>query len=102
MKLASANYNGLVSSITNPLVVFFWIAFPAANHWAGGASYTPEVIGCDFGAVPVMALGIYLFRRFEPDDMTQRSRSLTARSKSRDTEGLTKQLLLAVGDGEAV
>ena len=92
MKLASANYNGLVSSITNPLVVFFWIALPSVNKWAGGASYTTEVIACDFAAVPVMMLGIWMFRRFEEDKMTRRSRSLTQRSRSKDAD-VTQALL---------
>lgn len=84
MKLASANYNGLVSAITNPLVVMFWIAFPAINLWAGGATYTALDIGCDLAAMPVMGLGIYLFRRFEPDGLTRRATSLgsAARRKS--------------------
>ena len=39
MKLTSANYQGMLSSVINPLAVVFWLIFTGLNTYAGGANY---------------------------------------------------------------
>jgi drug/metabolite transporter (DMT)-like permease len=65
IRYASANTVAVVSSISPVLVVFFWIAFPSINDWADGKTYSSLNIICELIALPVIIMGIIVFRRVE-------------------------------------
>lgn len=75
MKHASANYQGMLASVTNPLTIVFWLAFPGLNKWAGGAKYTTLDIVFSLLSLPLMVTGAVMFRYYERDDLTERSKS---------------------------
>jgi drug/metabolite transporter (DMT)-like permease len=62
MKYASANTTAVVSSMCPVLVVFFWISFPGLNKWADGKDYTGLDIICDVVALPIIVMGIAVYR----------------------------------------
>jgi drug/metabolite transporter (DMT)-like permease len=65
MKYATANSTALISAVSPAFVVFFWITFPALNGWAGGDGYSKLQIICYCVALPVILLGIFVFRKAE-------------------------------------
>jgi drug/metabolite transporter (DMT)-like permease len=65
MKYASANTTAVISSMCPVLVVFFWIAFPGLNKWADGKDYTTLDIICDIVSLPIIVMGIVIYRRSE-------------------------------------
>lgn len=72
MRVTSANYAGILASLSNPLGVVFWLTFPALNRWGGGSSYGTMDIVFAALSIPLMLSGAVLFRVHEPDHLTKR------------------------------
>ncbi|CAF1292037.1 unnamed protein product [Adineta steineri] len=58
----SANWVIIVSSIAPLLSTAFWFIFPAINRWAGVGDMTAWDIGFSLGALPIIFIGMILYR----------------------------------------
>jgi drug/metabolite transporter (DMT)-like permease len=58
----SANWLAIVSSISPLLSTSFWFVFPAINRWAGVSDTTTWDIGFSLGALPIIFIGMVLYR----------------------------------------
>jgi hypothetical protein len=72
MQRASANFQGLVVAMANPLAVVFWFVAPTVNAWQCGAPYGVRDIAFSCSALLPLVAGVYLFRRFEKDKMVEK------------------------------
>jgi len=71
MQSSSANSNAILSGIYPVLVVYFWILFPDLNNWAGGSTYDIDSIMYYSVSLPIITIGVIIFRRYEQDDFKE-------------------------------
>jgi drug/metabolite transporter (DMT)-like permease len=65
MKYSSANSTAIVSSVSPVLCVFFWLTFANLNKWGGGEEYTKLQIICYLMSLPILIVGIVMYRKSE-------------------------------------
>lgn len=58
----SANWLSIVSSIAPLLSTTFWFVFPSINQWAGVGDMNTWDIGFSLGALPIIFIGMVLYR----------------------------------------
>lgn len=66
----SANWLAIVGSISPLLSTSFWFIFPEINRWAGVGDTTSWDIGFSLGALPIIFIGMVLYRDGGTDRQT--------------------------------
>lgn len=59
----SANWLSILSAISPLIATSFWFIFPAVNTWAGVGDMDAWDIGFSLGALPIILIGMYIYRR---------------------------------------
>lgn len=59
----SSTWLAILTSIYPVVTTSFWFIFPSVYRWAGGSSFSNLDIGCNVGALPIILIGIFLYRR---------------------------------------
>ena len=66
----SANWLSILSSISPLIATSFWFIFPSINAWAGVGAMDNWDIGFSLGALPIILVGMFLYRRAGSDRKT--------------------------------
>lgn len=72
----SSTWLAILTSIYPVVTSSFWFIFPSVYRWAGGSSFSNFDIGCNVGALPIILLGIFLYRRGGTDRKYEESVNL--------------------------
>jgi len=67
----SANWLSILSSISPLLATSFWFIFPSINAWAGVGAMDAWDIGFSLGALPIILVGMFLYRGGGTDRVTE-------------------------------
>ena len=67
----SANWLVIISSVAPLLSTLFWFIFPAINRWAGVEDVSGWDIGFSLGALPIIFVGMVLYRNGGTDRPSQ-------------------------------
>lgn len=67
VRLASANLQALLITLASATCIYFWLAFHSIARWSGGKVYTVADVVATSVALAPLAMGVVLFRLYEPD-----------------------------------
>ncbi|CAF1269347.1 unnamed protein product [Rotaria sordida] len=67
----SANWLSILSSISPLIATSFWFIFPSINKWAEVGKMDNWDIGFSLGALPIILIGMYFYRRGGTDRKTE-------------------------------
>ena len=63
----SANWLSILSAISPLIATSFWFIFPSVNKWAGVGDMDGWDIGFSLGALPIILIGMFIYRRAGSD-----------------------------------
>ena len=63
----SSNWLAIISTLVPIVSVSFWFSFPSIYRWAGGTSFTTWDIGFNLGALPIIIIGVLVYRKAGTD-----------------------------------
>jgi len=72
----SANWLSILSSISPLIATSFWFIFPAINAWAGVGAMDAWDIGFSLGALPIILVGMVLYRGGGTDRNTEEEENI--------------------------
>ena len=93
---ASANLQSLLATLGFFMQIYFWLALPTVNSWAGGKSYSTLEIATTSVALLPIGGGTFLFRWCEPS--TARERALHNHGAAPEGGRLANTLLPTVNE----
>jgi drug/metabolite transporter (DMT)-like permease len=67
----SANWLSILTSISPLIATSFWFIFPSVNHWAQVGNMDGWDIGFSLGALAIIVVGMFLYRRGGTDRKTE-------------------------------
>jgi hypothetical protein len=72
----SANWLSILSSISPLIATSFWFIFPGVNDWAGVGRMDAWDIGFSLGALPIIIVGMFLYRGGGTDRNTEEEENI--------------------------